>query len=247
MYRNRKWLYNKYINEKLSSNKIAKICNVNTQTICDWLRKYNIPIRSRSEANHLASDNHCDLSREAIEWINGELLGDGCLRSRYEYSAMFSYSSKHLEYIEYVRDTLKSFGIEQAGKIYKQYYSFDCYGYDYRSCTYPELSTIYKQWYPKGKKIIPKNLKLTPLTLRQHYIGDGSLEHHKLGRPSIRLCTYGFTVVDVEYFIIKLINLGIRAKRNARNAINISVHSVKDFLNYIDKCPVECYQYKWNI
>ena len=75
--------------------------------------------RNMSEAFHSARGNHCKLSQEAIEWISGELLGDGCLQSQSKYSALFSYTSKYWEYINYVADTLKSFGIEQIGKIYK--------------------------------------------------------------------------------------------------------------------------------
>ena len=65
--------------------------------------------------------NNCNLSIEATHWIDGELLGDGCLHKISPRSAIFVYASKYQEYIEYVRDTLKSFGIEQAGKINRYY------------------------------------------------------------------------------------------------------------------------------
>ncbi len=42
-------LYNLYHKEKLSSIKIAKKLNICNSTICRWLIKYNIPIRSMSE------------------------------------------------------------------------------------------------------------------------------------------------------------------------------------------------------
>lgn len=224
------------------------MCQVSYDTIRYYMLKFNIPIRSKSEANHLRQVNHCNLSQKAIEWINGELLGDGCLQLSSKYSAKFKYGSKYFEYIKYVRNTLELFGIKKTGKIYKVYHKdMDCHSYHYSSRAYPELLAIHKRWYPNGRKIIPKNLKVTPLTLRQHYIGDGYLSHHKLGRPSIGLCTCGFTVADVECFLEKLTKLGIRAKRNAKNLIRISAYSVNDFLNYIGKCPVKCYTYKWNI
>lgn len=247
LYRNKEWLRRKYIDEKLSTYKIAKICNVGDEPIRLYLHRYNIPIRSKGEAEHLASGNHCDLSPEAIEWINGELLGDGCIRSQSKYSANFTYTSKYPEYIEYVSNTLKLFGIEQAGKIKEEYsVKYDCYTYHYNSRCYVELLHIHEQWYSQKKKIIPRDLELTPLTLRQHYIGDGSLRKQAARTPFIKLCTYGFTISDVEYFISKLIKLGINAKRSARNAVRISSYSTKDFLSYIGVCPVECYQYKWS-
>jgi len=163
------------------------------------------------------------------------------------YSADIQYSSKYLEYINYVSYTLNSFGIKQAGKITKYHYkNTDSYDYKYASCAYIELLPIYKKWYPNCKKIFPKGIKLTPITLRQHYIGDGSLRNEKRVKPSIMLYTCGFLISDVERLIKQLIKLGFKTtRRPSKNIISISSHSTKDFLNYIGRCPVECYQYKW--
>lgn len=51
LYRNKEWLYQKYIVDKLSTVKIGKLSRVNSKTILYWLKKYNIPIRSLSETN----------------------------------------------------------------------------------------------------------------------------------------------------------------------------------------------------
>jgi len=48
-YKNKNWLYQKYIVEELSSTKIAKICKCSSITIRNWLNKYNIRIRTKSE------------------------------------------------------------------------------------------------------------------------------------------------------------------------------------------------------
>lgn len=149
-----------------------------------------------------------------------------------------------------MRDTLSSFGIEQAGKIGKQKDKrYGSFSYKYTSRAYVELMPIYKQWYPNGKKIVPKDIKLTPLTVRQWYIGDGSLVKRKTRRirPYIILCTCGFLIDDVNWLTREMSNLGIKAKRYSGNIIYISVCYVKEFLNYIKECPVECYKYKWNV
>lgn len=247
IYKNKKWLENKYINNKLSISKIAMLCNVSCRTIWTWLNKYDIPRRSKIIASHLVRGNHCNLSEEAIEWINGEMLGDGNLRVSSSYSARFGYGSKYPEYIKYVSDTLKSFGIKQSGKISERYHkNMNCYSYHYCSLSYVELLPICKKWYPQGKKIVPKELGLTPLTCRQWYIGDGSLMHGERGRPRIRLNTHGFKIVDVNWLIKKLDKLRFKSKRQPlRNVIGISTESTKQFLNYIGECPVNCYQYKW--
>lgn len=232
----------------MTISEIAKLCEVTYGTIYEFMEKYNIPRRSISEANHLRTGNHCNLSQKAIEWINGELLGDGYLRSDTIYSARFAYTSKYLEYIQYVSNTLKSFGIERAGKIRKEYNKNQGnISYRYHSILYEELYLIYKQWYPEGKKIIPKDIKLTPITLRQHYIGDGCLQHSKRIMKFIALHTNGFKPSDVEWFKNKLTKMGFKSTRRlSDNAIGISAYSTEDFLNYIGKCPVKCYEYKWN-
>ncbi|MBA7562086.1 hypothetical protein ES695_02135 [Candidatus Atribacteria bacterium 1244-E10-H5-B2] len=247
-YKDKKWLEKKYWEEELSTRAIQKICGVSNRTICKWLIKFNIPCRSRSKANHLGQANHCKLSQKAIEWMNGELLGDGSLRMISKYSALFAYTSKYKEYINYVSKILNFFGIKQGGKINKIYHKkYDTYSYHYVSHSYIELLPIYKKWYPNGKKIIPRDIKLTPLTLKQHYIGDGYLAYHRNRNTSIKLCTNGFPIEDIKFLVKKLAKLGLKVTgRPSDNTIGISAYSTKKFLNYIGKCPVNCYQYKFN-
>lgn len=247
LYQNKDWLYKKYWDKKLSAYQIAKICEVTSETIRIWLKRFDISRRSISEATHLSEANHCNLVQKAVDWIYGELLGDGCLQSHSPFSANFQYGSKHLEYIKYVSKTLQSFGIEQSGKIREKYdKKWNSYAYQYASLSYVELLPIRKQWYPEGKKIVPKDIELTPLTCRQWVIGDGSLKHEKKRRPHIILATYGFVIEDVKWLVGQLIKLGFKATRQPNNnSIRISQYSTKDFLDYIGKCPVECYQYKW--
>jgi len=246
LYKNKEWLEKKYIKEELSSHQIAKLCGI-SGTIY-WLHKLNIPIRSGSESTHLRRANHCNLSQEAIEWLNGELLGDGCLLSQSIYSAEFKYGSKYLEYAQYVSDTLKFFGVKQSGKIRKCCNKkLGNYSYHYQSCSYVELLSIRKKWYPEGKKIVPKDIKLTSLTCRQWVIGDGSLMKSKAGSPYIKLATCGFIISDVKWLIKQLKNLNFKVTRwPSCNTISISIYSTKDFLDYIGKSPVECYSYKFN-
>ena len=188
--------------------------------------------------------NHCHLSNDALEWINGELLGDGSLLCRSSCSANFDYASKYLEYIKYVSDTLAQFGIMQSGKIRKQVTCAVCY--KYASLSYTDLFDVWAAWYAYGGKQIPKDLELTPLVCRQWYIGDGYLHKRSSGKPSILMSTQGFPVIDVLWLIDKLRQLGFIATRQSNNTLGISTESTKAFLNYIGECPVKCYKYKWN-
>ena len=58
LYKNKNWLYQKYIKEKLSSNKIGKMTGVKSSAIRCFLMKFGIPIRSCSEGMKLWHKNH---------------------------------------------------------------------------------------------------------------------------------------------------------------------------------------------
>lgn len=256
-YKNRKDLDDMYWGDGLSSNQMAKILKCSGRTILNYLKKYNITVRSNSEATHLRMGNHCNLSSKALEWIEGELLGDGCLMSRAKHSAYFTYTSKYNEYINYVSNKLYSFGIRRSGKItFKEnvhliiqgHPTYSKEAYQYNSKMYEELKFIYNKWYINHKKVIvPKDLKLTPLVCRQWYLGDGGLNNPKGSRSSIVLNTQCFTIDDNNWLVKQLNELEFKASRqHVRNTIHISVNSTQDFLTYIGKCPVECYNFKWD-
>ena len=67
LYRNKEWLYNKYIEEELSTTQISKFCNSGNTVIWNWLYRLNIPMRFIGEAIHLRKTNHCNLSSKAME------------------------------------------------------------------------------------------------------------------------------------------------------------------------------------
>lgn len=72
-YKNKDWLYQKYVKEGLSTHEIAKVCKANSQTIVNWLRKFNIPVRTLSEASKLWHKNHLGAfkGRDNPHWKNG--------------------------------------------------------------------------------------------------------------------------------------------------------------------------------
>jgi len=53
LYMDEDWLFEQYINKKKSTCKISKEIECSQRTILNWLKRFNIPIRSLSEAGHL--------------------------------------------------------------------------------------------------------------------------------------------------------------------------------------------------
>lgn len=68
LHQDKDWLYRKYVDEKLSMKKIAKICNVCDSTIIYFLRKLKIETRNKSEALKLVRGS------EHSRWKGGKNL-----------------------------------------------------------------------------------------------------------------------------------------------------------------------------
>lgn len=199
--------------------------------------------------------NHVNLSKDLLEFLNGELLGDGNLskiqNKELVTSARYNHGSKYREYLRWLNDKLVGFGVKQSGKIVERYgfapKSKRAYwSYRYASKSYVELANLYLKWYPNGKKIVPKDIKLTPVTVRQWYIGDG---HFGKGNSyHLEIATCGFTSSDVEFLVNKLKGINIDCHRTNDNRIFIGISSINVFFDYIGNCPREIkdiYGYKW--
>lgn len=251
LYKNREWMYYHYWVLMESTTVMAKLVGCTGVTIWTWLHKLNIPTRSCGEATFLAERNHLNMTPELQEFIEGELLGDGSIVMKGQRSASYNHGSKYEGYLIWISGKLTNWGIEQAGRINK-YTSKQNGGitYHYVSKSYPELVPVRQRWYPNGKKIVLRDLKFTPIMVRQWYIGDGSLLHGKAGRPYIKLATYAFDKSSIDHLLKELSELGLKATlRSASNTIGISAYSTQDFLNYIGPCPKEIegiYGYKWD-
>lgn len=246
-YKNKKDLEHLYLVGKYGSTTIGKMFGVSEMTILYHLKKNGITLRPHSESMSLRFHNHCNVDDKLLEFLYGELLGDMCLQCHSNYSAHICYGTKLMEYIEWLRDYLSGYEIEQIGVISKYTHKeWGCTTYQYRSKSYPELAPIRKMFYPDGKKIIPLEISISPILLRQWYIGDGTLGKPPKGHSFALLCSMGFKREDVVNIIAKINDIGIKAVlQPSTNNIRIPASSTPDFLNYIGPCPVECYKYKW--
>lgn len=245
LYKNREWMYYHYWVLEESMYVMAQLVGCSVQTIWYWLHRLGIPTRTIFEAKR----NHLDISEEFLNLMGGELLGDGCIIMSSLRSAKYQHTSKYEEYLIWLSGGFASQGLEQTGKIYKQENEWGIV-HHYQSKSYPELVPIWQKWYSNGKKIVPQDLKLTPIMVRQWYIGDGCLAHPKNRSLYIELATCAFDRSSIDHLLEELSGLGFKATlRPARSIIGISTYSTQDFLNYIGPCPQEIeniYGYKWD-
>jgi len=249
LYRDKEWMFDQYVTQQKSSEQIAEELGMGSSAIAGWLETLGILKREKAERHHLARANHVELTDEAVQFIEGQLLGDGCLHSRSVFSAQYQHGSKYLAYCEWVSATLSGYGIQQSGNIHKTLVLGKYDSYHYCSLAYAELRALRERFYPKVKKIIPADLEITPLVLREWYVGDGSLAYPKSGRPSIKLATCSFTKEDVARVADKLRDIGLSVVHhsNKYERLSVSANSVGMFLEYIGPPPegIPMYHYKW--
>jgi len=154
-----------------------------------------------------------DLDQKALDIIEGDLLGDGCI-TKY---GTYQQEAKDKKYLEWRGGLLNRGGIKckiiptksksSYSKSKKPFYLLYTH-----SC--PAFFELRKRWYiknSKGKEIkrIPPGIKLTPTALLHWYLDDGNLKHDKRpgkigGRPLVRLFTNDFLREDIKLLLEKL-------------------------------------------
>ncbi len=256
LWKDKDWLYQKYVVEKLNQTEMAKLVGVASSTIRKHLIKNDIPIRSLSETLFLCRKNPpITISDEMMEFIQGNVLGDGGIfsvsdKKNIQRTASYAHSSKYLDMLLYLRDVFEKNGIESMGNINRFVHKRNrAIYYQYWTKHYEELLAIRNYMYKDGKKIIPKDLEFTPTIVLHWYIGDGSLNKYKHNK-SITICTQGFSVEDVDFAVKKFNKIGLHCTRQPScNSISFAMKSTGDFLDFVGPCPEEIehiYGYKFD-
>jgi phage antirepressor YoqD-like protein len=217
LYKDRDWLYQKYVNESLSSIQIAKMVNVSQQTIWTWLKKFNI--QTRNVGIRLLPNPEVD--EYFYEVIDGLMIGDGCLRIPNGYknaNFIIAQIEKQSEFIYWITEFLDKYNIDY--KIYKR----DKHKNGYikkdgkvgirnpqliiETKRYELFNDIYYKHYNGKKRLIPKDIKLTPLQLVLWYMSDGSLyKSNNANVYKITLSTYRYHIDDLQWLVDKIDDL----------------------------------------
>ncbi len=111
------------------------------------------------------------LSKVQEQIVLGSILGDGYLRRKLNAHLEITHSVKQKEYVDWKYLFLKDIVITPP-KTYKG--NKGRVGYRFYTKSMPELTILYSKFYRNGKKIIPKGINLSPLSLAVWYMDDGS-------------------------------------------------------------------------
>ena len=120
--------------------------------------------------------------------ILGSLLGDGYMRCKANAHLQVTHSIAQKSYVDWKYKNLSEY-ILTPPKSYKG--NSKRIGYRFFTRSLPEFTCFYKRFYVDGVKIIPSELKLTPLALAVWFMDDGSRSGN-----SCYLNTQGFLLQD---------------------------------------------------
>lgn len=234
-----------YLTEKRCIKDIAFILKLHPGTIGRKLSEFNIPKRAPSVFRH----PEATLTEKQKEVLNGALLGDGTITQN-----RMVYSSKSKEHVEFVWKYF--FGLltpanEKALSVVSQFdkrtnktYTRFFFGTQSNEC----FTKYQKIWY-KPKKIIPEDLKLTPLTCLVWYLGDGGMVKGSTA-SHIKISTNGFNKSQIERILLPQLSQ-FEAKILKTNKLDqfyvyIPRRRFQNFFNYIGDCPFSDYKHKWD-
>ncbi len=235
-------------------------------------KTYNQPrrLKARQHGSLLCNDRIKELLKgEFLEIINGHLLGDGSIGKD---GIRFSLSNSCYEYITLTQNILNKLAERKASinvdkRTVTQFGSIKSKRKpSYKAvCSLKQIfEPLRNKWYINGsgksQKVIPSDMRLTPLTCNRWYIDDGSIRARTtsgIQSLELTLCTDDFLENDVDSLVEQLKNHNIHPRkriigkrtRDDNNKCQIFMYGsvVVDFLDFIGECPIEHYRYKWDI
>ena len=228
-----------YFEELMSTSEIAKKYKVTVGAVAIKFRRYKIKHRSLLEGQALHA-NYANITTEFLRFLNGLLLGDGCLSfTKEKKSCVYSHCDKNKEYIEWLIKYFSTFGIGCSKVTYTKNNIWAMKTKSYRN--FVELK---KLWYPLKERIYPK-IELTPITLFNWYIGDGSHDKKSKGHKVV-ICKQTDDI-GKAYMNNLLNEIGIKTSIYEQ-AIYIKKESRELFFKYITNHNYSipnCYKYKF--
>ena len=125
--------------------------------------------------------------------IVGCLLGDGAMRCKTNALLEVNHTIVQKKYVDWKYEALHEL-VATSPKSRRSGYRRIAYRFTTRSL--PALTKIYKQFYGNGKKTIPRNLVLRPLSLAVWFMDDGAKSYR-----AIFLNTQKFSKQKQKYLI----------------------------------------------
>lgn len=169
--------------------------------------------RFRQGRNDHLHETYPELTGQQKEILLGSLLGDGYLskipKNQINSAFLKKQCKKYKKYVEWHVEELSPFS-KKIDKIYSntkpicneagivEHVEVPRYlaGHSVRTCQHPFFTEMRQKWYPNGKKIVPLDIDLTPLSIAIWFCDDGS--NNPNNRCAV-ICTESFSIKEVEF------------------------------------------------
>lgn len=147
------------------------------------------------------------------EILNGLMLGDGglekhknCMNPSLRITRVYTDLEYLLYNAEVFQNYLTSKSITECYETYDKRTGKKYFSSRLRTKCSEDFLPFYKKWYPEGKKIIPKDLELTPLTIAIWIADDGHISNpgQRKNLLNLKFSTHGFSEDEV-YFLSTLL------------------------------------------
>ena len=196
------------------------------------------------------------------DFLDGLMLGDGGIavardREKNSYFYIEVSGAIHMDWLRSIKKAFLEIGI-LISPTFPKVYSRSYHGRSYDACRLvtpriPLFTQERLRWYveDKGKyrKVVPRDLKLTPVTLAHWFIGDGCTAWCR-GSVILTLYTNGFIDSDVAYLNSLLAEKGLPMHINRHHTGYGSIltiaesNTVNKFLRLVEAFIPPSYQYK---
>ena len=236
------------------------------------------PTHSLCEVDRINMVKNSKYYDEFIALVDGLMLSDGWIEDKSvtsEYCRLaIEQREDRLEFLELVMSILDKVRIyscisrkrkARKVKIANRYVNQNS-TIILRSERHPIFNELRKRWYDTSvkpaKKIVPKDVNLSPLSLSVWYQGDGYLMNLTSGKdythPAIGLSTQSFTYDECKFlarklselydFDVKVYEMKYKSTGKKRPVIYITGHvSVGRFLRITKPWMCKCFEYKWDL
>jgi len=238
--------------EGASAASLGRDFGVSTWTVLNRLRAAGVRIRSNKEQNEKRLDLDDTQQQHLIEIVDGLLLGDGSIDSKG--SLRIEQTQIHLKWFDSIQRALGSFGatsrrtpVAPRTRFIEDHEAHGKGGAVLYTPCYVEIQEQRKRWYPKGKKRVPEDVVLSPLSIAYWLCGDGTYDK----QGALFFCTNSFLKKETLRLAEGLTDLGVRARcapvpaRHRQWKISITERDAAQALREImgDHVP-PCFQYK---
>lgn len=168
----------------------------------------------------------------------GCLLGDAYITTRGQ--IQFEQSEKQKEYLFWKHSQLTTISYKNVSCVKRIDKRFNQEYTSYRFWTRQYFQSWRKKFYPKGKKIIPKDILISPLSLAVWYMDDGCLSDNK-----VIISTDSFTKEDIQFlqeYFLKSFDINTSVRNGSK--LLIKKESWEKFFSLIEPYIISSMHYK---